>query len=282
MRPFRACFQILPLVAAALWLCSAPALGQEAAAGDDTPAWESGEEGPPSHAPASPQPMPSFEAVDQLEGGSSNARASVPLDLDARLAALDGYLEDIDKPTRRYFYTWLGVQSALTVGQVVIAFTADDTPTRGTYFIGSAVSATSLGLILLERRPGMGASQRFRDLPSNSESDKEAKRLAGEEALAGQAKAERRGRSWLKHALGIGAAVGSGALVAFLYDHSLKLATQRVFATFFVAELQILTRPDRASRHEEQYAGQGQGIRDLSFSPMVDRHAQGIALCGRF
>jgi hypothetical protein len=208
--------------------------------------------------------------------------AASPLSLDAKLEALDGYLAEIDPPTRRYFYTWLGVQVGLVGVQLAIALTSDDEATRGSYFIGSGVASASIGLLLISRRPGMGAVTRYREMPASMDDEKQAKLAMGEAALAGQAAADRKGTNWLRHLLGVGAALGSGAAVALIYEHSLKLATQRVFATFFVSELQIITRPGGAIRNNEKYLGGGNNRLEFGFAPMLDWHAQGISLNARF
>lgn len=222
------------------------------------------------------------EAHEREEVLATSAPDVTELGLDAKLDALDGYLEEIDAPTRRYFYGWLVTQSALIGGQLTIAFTADDAPMRGSYFIGSGVAAASIGLLLLGKRPGMGAVSRYRAMPSSTSSEKEAKLAAGEAALAGQALADRKGVSWLRHLLGVGAALGSGAAVALLYEHSLKLAAQRVFATFFVSELQIMTRSGAAIRNHESYLGGRKPGVEFGFAPLLDWHAQGVSMNARF
>lgn len=203
------------------------------------------------------------------------------LSIDARLAALDGYLEEIEAPTKRYFLSWVAIQSTLVVGQAGIALLSDDKAFRGSYFIGAGVSAASLGLFLISPRPGIRASARYRDHASHTESDKRAKLAAGEEDLTLQAEADKRASNWARHALGVGVALGSGAAVAILYEHSLKLAAQRVFLTFLVSELQILSRPGHARRNFERYFGRKVGS-ELSFAPLIDRHTQGVSMFARF
>ncbi len=246
------------------------------------PDWETGEFEEVSALKGSSAPPTPAESERSSEPSSEDTEGDVSsLDLDEKLAALDGYLEEIDAPTRRYFYTWLAVQAGLVTVQLAIASTSDDDPTRGSYFIGSGVAAASIGLLLIGKRPGMGAVTRYRAMPSSSTSDKEAKLAMGEEALAGQATADRKGISWLRHLLGIGAAVGSGAAVALIYEHSLKLAAQRVFATFFVSELQILTRPNAAIRNHGRHSGAARGV-EFGVAPLLHWHAQGVSINGRF
>jgi hypothetical protein len=204
------------------------------------------------------------------------------LDIDTKLAALDSYLDQIDEPTRRYFYGWLTAQSVLVGGQLGIALTTDDDAMRGSYFIGSGVATAGIGLLLLGKRPGMRAVSRYREMPSSSATEKQAKLAAGEAALAGQAEADRKGGSWVRHLLGASVALGSGAAVALMYEHSLKLAAQRVFATFFVSELQIATRPGRAIRNHASYLEGRTPNVAFSFAPMLDWHTQGVSMNARF
>ncbi len=258
----------------ALFLAATLLAAPLSAKADDLPDWEAGTDGSEDDAASLPADVAS-------ESAASEDLAPAPLSLDARLAALDGYLEEIEAPTRRYFRTWVAIQSTLVVGQAVIAFASDDKAFRGSYLIGAGVSAASLGLFLLAPRPGIRATLRYRDMASRTDSEKQAKLSAGEADLADQAEVDRRSTAWSRHLLGVGVALGSGAAVALIYEHSLKLAAQRVFLTFFVSELQILSRPRQALRNFERHFGRKPGA-ELAFAPLIDRHTQGVSLSARF
>ena len=143
------------------------------------------------------------------------------------------------------------------------------------------MAGAGIGLLLLNPRPGMGAVTRFREMPSSTTSEKEAKRAAGGAALAGQAASVRRGNVLAEARARRGRGCWLGAAVALLYEHSLKLAAQRVFATFVISELQVITRPRGAIENHERYLGERNAI-EFGFAPLLDPHAQGISMNARF
>ncbi len=256
---------------------------------DAPPDWESGEApeeeaqttAPDESAQANSEAVAEGASEEPAPLASPEDAPSVQLSLDARLAALDTHLAEIEAPTKRHFLTWVGVQSALVVGQLGMALGYNNKAYKGSYFIGAGVSAASLGLFLISPRPGIKASRRYREMSTRSDSEKQAKLAAGEEDLTRQAEADLRSTSWSRHLLGVGVALGSGAAVALIYDHSLKVAAQRVFLTFFVSELQILSRPRTAIRNFERHFGRKPGT-EVAFAPMLDRYTQGVSLNARF
>jgi hypothetical protein len=217
-------------------------------------------------------------AAPALEGDGASAQ---PTSLDGRLALMDEYLADVQGPTRRYFYTWITTQVALTAAQAYVATTWERRVVRGSYYIGTALSATSLALLLLQPKPGFNGSRRYRALPDGTEAQKQAKLEQGEATLAGQAKADLRATSVTQHLTGLVAALGSGLGVLLGYDNALKEAVTRTLGVFVIAELQIATRPLSAIRRMDRYSSL-EPVTTVALLPMLDRSAQGLSLAGTF
>lgn len=206
-----------------------------------------------------------------------------PADLDARLVALDAYLADMQRPSRLYWWSWVSVQTVLTGGQLLLGLQAEKgTAERGSNLIGAATSGTSLALLLVGSYPARSASKKFRSMPQDTPEDKEAKALAGENWLIGQAKADTISTSAVRHIAGALVAIGGGLGVALGYEHSVKEAVRRTLTTLMVSELQIVTRPIRSLTYAKQYSSDPHAAPQLAFAPLLDRHAQGISLVGRF
>lgn len=226
----------------------------------------------------------SEDAAAQEQADSQSDEDTSPhmeLDIDARLELLDRYLAEVQTPTRRYFYSWVTTQVALTAAQAYVATSWDRRVVSGSYYIGTALSATSLALMLLQPKPGLNGSRRYRAMSQDSEEDKQAKLQAGEAILAGQAKADLRATSVTQHLTGLVAALGSGLGVLLGWDNSLKEAVTRTVGVFFIAELQIVTRPRDAIQRMNSYSNM-EPTTTVALLPMLERGAQGLTLAGTF
>jgi hypothetical protein len=223
------------------------------------------------------------KAIEADDETTTDDGAVSEVELDARLVALDAYLADMQKPARRYFYSWVGIQAFLTAGQAYLATTYDKrTPERGNYFLGSAISGLSLGLLLVGSYPAIRASTKFRQMPEGTAEEKEAKALAGEKWLLGQQKSDELSTGIARHIAGALLAVGSGVYVAIEYKHAVKTAVTRTITVLLVSELQIVTRPTRSFQYAKRYGTDPAAAPLLTIAPMVDRYAQGLSLVGQF
>ncbi|MET0283603.1 MAG: hypothetical protein ABW352_04015 [Polyangiales bacterium] len=220
------------------------------------------------------------EEATELQEAAPEARA--PADLDSDLEKLDGYLDQVEASTRRYFWSWLAVGSALTASQLYVATSWESDQQdiiRGSYWIGTALGGTSLILQLISPKPALFGVSRYRKLPSGSPEEKQAKLEYGEHILAGQAKADMRATSVTQHITGVVAALGSGLGVGLGWDNSLKQAITRSLGVFLVAELQIISRPRTSIQLVDSWS---QHSVQVALVPMLERDAQGLMLAGTF
>lgn len=201
--------------------------------------------------------------------------------LNERLDTIGVYLEDLQRPTRMYYYGWLTVQTGLVVGQTAFALTEENKAARTDYIVGASISGASLLRILFTSFPGRYAYRRFRKMPTETRAQKELKLAAAENWLVSQAKSDALGVAWPAHVIGALVAVGAGIGVAAAYEHNLRAGVSRTLLTLLVAELQIHTRPTRAIRYSKRYSSSPTTV-DLAFAPMVERYSQGLSLVGRF
>lgn len=228
------------------------------------------------------EPLLDSDGQEQAEERADELAADTPqsTDIDADLERLGGYLERVEKSTKRYFYSWLVLQTGITASQAYVAATWDDPAIRGSYWIGTALSGTSLVLQLISPRPALRGVGKFRKMPADSADEKREKLEYGESILAGQAKADLRATGIMQHITGVVAALGSGLGVALGWDNSLKQAITRSVGVFVVAELQIITRPRTAIELMDAYSKQSS--LQVSLLPMLERDAQGLMLAGTF
>ncbi len=203
-------------------------------------------------------------------------------ELDAKLAALDAYLLDLQRPTRAYWGTWIAVLGALAVGQGTQAAFEDDTASRAGLLVGAGLSTAGLTLVLIAPTPGRYASYRYRALPSHSEDEKQRKLTQGETWLASEAAAVRRTRSWLTHAIAVTFGVGAGLYLGLAYDDNLQGALRTGIGTFLVTELRVWTRPTRSVQYWRDYRGAPTVTPSLGFMPLLMPRAAGLSVGGMF
>src|SRR5688572_24069387 len=118
------------------------------------------------------------------------ARAQSPLDpagdeveLRARLAALDAYLADLQRPTRAYWATWLAVLSSIAVSQTTVAIFADEPADRTRAITGASLSGAGTIITAFVPVPGRYGSDRLRSMPERTRAERLAKLEAGERWL---------------------------------------------------------------------------------------------------
>jgi hypothetical protein len=236
-------------------------------------------------APQSPAPSPS-----EVSGSEDKPVAARPEalnkagELDARIAALDAYLEDQQVPSRVYYASWVSVLSVLAAGQAGLAIFEEERAARAGLIMGSSFSALGLSLVLLAPSPGRYGHRRFRELPDGTIAEKEAKLWQGEAWLRGEVASVRRTHSLLTHALG--AAMGVGAFLGLYlgYDDNLAGALRTGLGTVAVTELRVWTRTRRAARNWQAYQARPTEppSAGLSLSPLLLPRAQGLQVAGLF
>jgi hypothetical protein len=229
------------------------------------------------------EPLLEGEHQEQKEEEADELARDAPRvpDVDADLERLGGYLDSVEKSTKRYFYSWLVLQTGITGAQAYVALTWDDPIIRGSYWIGTALSGTSLLLQLISPRPALRGVGKFRKMPAGTEDEKRQKLEYGESVLAGQVKADLRATGIMQHITGVVAALGSGLGVGLGWDNALKQAVTRSVGVFIVAELQIITRPRTSIELMDRYGRESTSLQ-VSLLPMLERDAQGLMLAGTF
>jgi hypothetical protein len=227
-------------------------------------------------------PTPQVSGTRDTDGPKSLSPPLRTLTVATRAEALGTMLDDMQRPSRAYWYTWVSVQTALTAGQSILGAAAEKgSVDRGSYFIGAGISAFSLSLLLIGRYPARYAASQFRALPTSSPGAQEARLATGEKWLHTQARADEFSTSLLRHSIGLALALGSGLGVGLAYDDAVPDAIIRGVSTLVVSELQIWTRPTRSIRYDRSYKTATEPAQ-FSLVPTAGRDSQGIMFTASF
>jgi hypothetical protein len=177
-------------------------------------------------------------------------------DLRARLDALDAYLADLQRPSRAYFGTWVGLLGALGAGQATLYLVdknPDNQAQRTGYLTGASLSVIGALAVAFTPSPGRQASTRFRSLPERTRAEQLAKLEAGERWLAREARVTRRSQSWWVHLIGVGVGLGLTLGLGLGYEDNWRGALTSGIGALGMTATRIWTRPRRSIHYDERY-----------------------------
>jgi hypothetical protein len=172
--------------------------------------------------------------------------------VEARVEFLQDRLDAGERTSTLWWYGWLGVYSALTVGQGAVYFASDDEQLRANALVGGAGSLVAVAATLATSLPSIGAGDDLRRLDGSTPEHARRKLEAGEALLARSAAAEASGRSWVSHGLGFVLGAAQGAVLWLAYDLPVDGAIS-FGVSVAMSEVQIFTQPTRAIDDEREY-----------------------------
>ncbi len=223
----------------------------------------------------------SLLALPQASFAQSPEAEAAP-ELDAKLASLDAYLKDLERPSRAYFGAWISILGGLALGQGTLAAFEDDKATRARYIVGSSLSTAGLTLVLVAPTPGRYGSSRYRRLPSGTAEEKQSKLIQGETWLAGEARAVRRTRSWFTHGIALTFGIGATLYLGLAFEDNWDGALITGVGTFLITEARVWSRPTRAIRYLDEYRSAPTVKPTFAVVPMLLPQAMGLSAGGTF
>jgi hypothetical protein len=178
---------------------------------------------------------------------------SEELALRARLAALDAYLGDLQRPTRAYWATWLAVLSSIAAGQATLAIIEDEPAARTQAIVGASLSSAGAIITAFVPVPGRFAADRLRRMPEGTRAEQLAKLELGERWLRREARVTSRSTAWWVHLIGVGVAAGLALGLGLGYEDNWLNAVGTGVGSLVMSETRIWTRPRRAIKFAERY-----------------------------
>lgn len=170
----------------------------------------------------------------------------------ARLRHVESVLSHDERETRRWWRTWICVQSVLLAGNVGWGLIElDDTGARAEHFLNAGGSLLGgLSLIVL-RPPALSAESELAELEGNTEAQRAVKLEAAEALLAENADAQAFGTGWAPYAGGFIAGTAIALPLWLKYDRKLGAAAS-FFGSMAITALQVVTLPTQSLKEREQ------------------------------
>ena len=188
-----------------------------------------------------------------------------------RIQCIQKMLTDSKPSTNLWWYGWLGIYSAATLGQGALFLTSKDPNTKqdmalGTSiaFIGAAIQAI---VPLNTGRDGEVLSQ----LPENTNEEMKRKLSVAEDLLKSDAMKEKLGRSWQIHALNEAVNLSSGLIVWLGYKRTIWDGIRNFLLNSVITETQIWTQPTRTLKDYQNYCRKYKsGSNPLAYQPQPE------------
>jgi hypothetical protein len=152
-----------------------------------------------------------------------------------------------------WWYGWLGAYSTATVGQGIVYFISNDTPTRQDMALGAGTTILGAAFQLISPlNTGKDADQ-LAQMPENTIDEKITKLKIAEDFLKTNALKEQEGRSWKIHALNTAVNLSSGLITWLGFKRTVWDGVSNFLLNTAITETQIWTQPTRTLKNYRNY-----------------------------
>lgn len=175
------------------------------------------------------------------------------IEIRERINAINRILHQSERPVNTWWYGWLGLYSAATVGQGVVCFSTDNRALKEDMALGAAT--TALGAVFqltTPITPGKDADF-IANLPESNYEESLIKLQTAEKLLKTNAEKLKFGRSWQVHALTSAVNLGSGLITWLGFKRTVWDGVTNFLLNEAVSEIQIWTQPSRLSKEYSLY-----------------------------
>jgi hypothetical protein len=188
-----------------------------------------------------------------------------------RLQFLKTTIEHDKVHTRQWWYGWLGLYSAATIGQGAIYFTSNNKSLRQDMALGAATTLLgAAGQFISPLIPDKKVHQ-FNMIPENTSDEKRKKLKRAEKLLKECIQKEKEARNWQNHAMTSAVNLGGGLITWLGFKRTVWDGVLNFAINEAVTEIQIFTSPTFAKRNYKRYC-QKYLLHEnsLSFEPEVN------------
>lgn len=170
-----------------------------------------------------------------------------------RIEFLQKSLQNDQKGTKQWWYSWLGIYGAATVGQGAVYFSSDDKATREDMALGAATTFIGVaGQFISPFQPVSFADDLVR-LPEGTSTERRAKLSMLEKTLADRSILEGKARKWQAHLLPTAINLGSGLVTWLGFHRTIWDGVVNFGLNCVLTESQIWSQPIRAKRALRRY-----------------------------
>jgi len=183
------------------------------------------------------------------------AEASDQEDLSRRISFIQSRLDEGTTAAKRWQYSWVIVHGTLTFVQFGMLDTLrepEDADDRFDMIVGGTLEALAIVDLAVNPLVAHSAAAKLRAMPDTNPAEIEAKAQYAEELLWECAERERKGRSWVTHAVYFAGNAIAGLVIGL--DGGRWNDAALLFGTgMAISEIQIFTQPTRAIDDWKEY-----------------------------
>lgn len=181
--------------------------------------------------------------------------AAVPAEpsIDERIEFIESHLGDSESALQWWYWGWVAGYSALTVGQAIPGFLADEIESdadtadalRASMLVGASTAAIGAILVGVSYPTGIGAPAVLAQMPEETEEQRAKKLAVAESLLEKSAEEEAFGSGWIAHAGNVAINLAAGMILWLGFDQ-LEDGLITFGTGWALGMVQILTQPTRA------------------------------------
>lgn len=189
----------------------------------------------------------------------------------SRLQFLCNTLKHDQANTRRWWYGWLGVYSAATIGQGAVYLSSNDKGLRQDMALGAATTLLGMAGQFITPLIPYRKAELLDKMPSASRSDSLRQLAFAEQLLKEYAIREKLARSWKTHAICSAVNLGGGLITWLGFKRSIGAGVGYFVLNSVITETQIWTQPVFAKRSYQKYRAEylaGEPV--ISYRPEVN------------
>jgi hypothetical protein len=199
-----------------------------------------------------------------------------------RIEYLQKSLQNDQKGTKQWWYSWLGIYGAATVGQGAVYFSSNDQAVREDMALGAAPTLAGVAGQFISLFQPVSFADQLVILPEGTSEERQAKLSQLEKSLADRSILEGKARKWQAHILPTAINMGSGLVTWLGFHRTVWDGVVNFGLNCVLTESQIWSQPIRAKRALRRYHenfGSGEAYhpkRDVNCNFIVSSGGAGV------
>ena len=174
-------------------------------------------------------------------------------EISERLALLEKMLNHNEKSAKGWWYSWIGIYGAATLGQGAVAIITEEKALKQDMIVGAGTTLLGLaGQLIAPVNSGYKKGQ-FDVSGELAEKASLEKLKQAEQMLKIQSDCAKNGKGWQMHAMSGAVNLTSGLITWLGFKRSVWAGIGNFALNTVVTELQIWTQPTRAMKDYKQY-----------------------------
>lgn len=188
-----------------------------------------------------------------------------------RIQTIQSMLYESKTNVNIWWYGWLGIYSAATVGQGALFLASKDVDTKQDMALGASIAFIGAAIQAIVPLNTGKDGETLAQLPEKTNDEMQRKLSVAEDLLKSDAMKEKLGRSWQVHALNEAVNLSSGLITWLGFKRSVWSGIENFFLNSIVTETQIWTQPTRTLKDYQNYCRKYKsGSNPLTYQPQPE------------